>query len=494
MPNETARTMPTGIGMAPIRPSQSKVDREMSGDPELKNPPASSGAEIDASRFASNESRRRIDEFSREHRTALLVMLFTDMVDSTRLKQELGDAAALELIEKHHRIVRETLRQFREAAEVDTAGDSFFCVFLRASDAVRFALRLQHQLRTGLADAPVPVRDRIGVHLGEVHAGEPADGVKTFDVLGLQVDTAARVMSLGQGDQLLLTRSVFDNARPILRGVELPGLAPLEWLNHGRYVLKGVEDPIEICEVGESGAASLSPPPDTEKARREVLPGEEVVLGWRPACEQDVPNAAGWRLVEKLGEGSFGEVWTAQHDRTKEVHVFKFCFDPEKVRGLKRELALFRLLREQVGEHPNVVRLFNVYLDEPPFFLEMEHVPGENLANFVEARGGAGQVPLETRLEIVAQTADGLQAAADAGIIHRDLKPSNILVHQTPEGLTVKLSDFGVGQVTDAARVAGMTQMTGVFETADSSSRAGTPMYLAPEVVEGRSASTRSDL
>jgi hypothetical protein len=42
----------------------------------------------------------------------------------------------------------------------------------------------------------------------------------------------------------------------------------IEWRNHGLYEVKGVEDPVEICEVGEPGFAPLKPPPDSEKAKR----------------------------------------------------------------------------------------------------------------------------------------------------------------------------------------------------------------------------------
>ena len=81
-----------------------------------------------------------------------------------------------------------------------------------------------------------------------------------------------------------------------------------------------------------------------------------------------MPNTK-WALEEKLGEGGFGEVWLGRHETLKQQRVFKFCFRADRVRSLKREMTLFRLLKERIGDHPNIVRLLEVYLDEPPFYI-----------------------------------------------------------------------------------------------------------------------------
>lgn len=444
----------------------------------------------------TDKHRRQIEEFRVKHRTGVLTLLFSDMVESTRAKQELGDAVGTQLIQRQQETVRAVLARFPDAQEISTAGDSFFIVFSRPSDAVRFALQLHAGLRAVSAETPRPLLVRVGIHMGEVFIQEKQEA-GAMDVLGLQVDTASRVMSLASGGQVLMTRSVFDNSRAVLRGEEMAGIGGISWLEHGAYRFKGVDHPYGICEVGEEGLAPLAPPPDSEKVRRVVSADEEPVLGWRPAVGQEIPTAAGWIVEEKLGEGGFGEVWKARHKTMKEARVFKFCFRADRVRSLKREVTLFRLLRERMGEHPNIVRLYDVFFDEPPYYIVMEAVDGRDLSHWWEDKRARERLPMQTRLEIVAQVADALAAAHDAGVIHRDVKPSNVLIsYRNNVEIQVKLTDFGIGQVVSDELLAGRTAagFTQTFMGSEMSSRSGTQLYMAPEVVAGRPASTRSDI
>ncbi|MBI2948107.1 MAG: protein kinase [Verrucomicrobia bacterium] len=458
------------------------------------------------------DQRGKIEEFRRKHRIGLLTLLFTDLVGSTQLKQTFGDQEAVALIQRHHALVREILARFKEGEEISTAGDSFFIVFMKPSDAIQFSLVLQSSLRAMARQTTFPLQDRVGIHIGEVVVEERFDSSKPKDLYGLQVDICARVMSLAEGDQILMTRPAFDSSRQVLNGRDLEGVnrsAGLRWLNHGPYLLKGLEEPLEICEVGEAGAAILKPPLDSEKVRRYLSPDAEPVLGWRPALDHAIPNTQ-WVLEAKLGEGGFGEVWLGRHQTLKERRVFKFCFRADRVRPLKREVTLFRVVKERIGDHPNIVRMHDVFFDEPPYYLMMDYVEGRDLKKWCDERGGVGCLPAATRLEIVAQVADALQAAHDAGVIHRDVKPSNILIAecgvrsaesknpkseiQNPK-LEVKLTDFGIGQVVSQEALAGLTQL-GFTQTMVSpgSSSAGTHLYMAPELIAGESASVQSDI
>lgn len=455
------------------------------------------------------EQRARMEEFQREHRTGLVTLVFTDLVGSTALKQQLGDRQAVALMHKHHSVVRELVTSFVGSKEISTAGDSFFLVFAKPSDSVKFALLLQRRLQQLAAEAGHTILDRVGIHVGEVVIEEEKDSAQPKDFYGIHVDTCARVMGLAGANQILLTRAAFDNARSAFRGEEVPGGETLRWANHGPYILKGVEEPIEICEV-RTVEGSLSPPTTSEKAHRHISPDAEPVLGWRPALDQIVPNTQ-WMLEKKLGEGGFGEVWLGQHQKLKERRGFKFCFRADRMRSLKREMTLFRVLKDRVGDHPNIVRLLEVYFEEPPFYLVMDHVEGQDLKAWCDLQGGADKVPLGTRLEIVAQIADALQAAHDAGVIHRDVKPGNILVSNLtretrkpkteaaqPSTLSLqpsaKLTDFGIGQVVSDEALRGITKsgFTQTLVAESSSSQTGSQMYMAPELLAGKPASIRS--
>jgi serine/threonine protein kinase len=219
---------------------------------------------------------------------------------------------------------------------------------------------------------------------------------------------------------------------------------------------------------------------------------------WTPAAGAVVPGTQ-WRLTEKIGEGGTGQIWVGQHDQLGERRVFKFCDTEEKARTLKRELTLFRLLKEHVGLNPHFIQLHEVSLDEPPWYLMMDQTDAVDLQAWAEAQaGGLAAVPEGTRLEIVAQAAEALQAAHEAGILHRDIKPANLLVREDRAAgrIHVFIADFGIGQLTSEALLREGTRLGFTRTVADllTNSLSGTLIYLAPEVLEGNTATARSDI
>src|SRR2546426_8222211 len=121
------------------------------------------------------QHRAQVEEFRRKHRTGLLTLVFTDIVGSTALKQGLGEREVASLFQDYRGLVRRLRMRFSESEEIETAGDSFLLVFARPSEAVEFALTLQRELEACSQARGIQLRQRVGIHLGEVvieeHAG-----------------------------------------------------------------------------------------------------------------------------------------------------------------------------------------------------------------------------------------------------------------------------------------------------------------------------------
>ena len=202
-----------------------------------------------------------------------------------------------------------------------------------------------------------------------------------------------------------------------------------------------------------------------------------------------------WRLIERLGTGGHGEAWLARHEKTQDARVFKFALDAQALVSLKREITLYRLLHDSLGERAAVAQVLEWNLEEPPYFIETEFIEGRDLRAWADSRGGIVGVPLERRLDLVAQIAEALATAHSVGVLHKDLKPGNVLVRGGPDAPTVRLCDFGSGGVLDAARLdaLGITNL-GFTRTAADHGSGGTPLYLAPEIVAGQPFTVAADV
>jgi serine/threonine protein kinase/class 3 adenylate cyclase/Tfp pilus assembly protein PilF len=427
----------------------------------------------------------------------LATLLASDLVDSTRLIERLGDDHAAEVFRRHDRLARDLLVE-HHGREIDKT-DGFLLMFGRPTDAVQYAIAFHDRLAELGAELGLHVDARIGIHVGEVMLRENAAadvgrGAKPIEIEGLAKPVVARVMSLGLGRQTLLTRMPFDLARRGALGTRLADQT-LSWLAHGAYLAKGLEDPIEVFEVGRTGFAPLVSPAETEKVRRVADPN--AIIGWRPAPGVEMPGRPNWILEERVGSGGFGDVWRGVHRKTGEQRVFKFCYDVLKLRALKREVTLVRLLKEELGDRRDIARIIDWNFDQVPYFIESEWTQAGSLDRWLKDSGGVAAVPPSVRTEIVAQVADALAAAHSVGVLHKDIKPSNILMTRDASGVPrATLTDFGIGLLTDRDRLdqAGIT--AGGFTAValeDATSGAGTQLYMAPELLEGKPATVHAD-
>lgn len=202
----------------------------------------------------------------------LRTVVACDLVESTALTEQLGDRAAADFMRQLDRRSRDLLEQ-HGGQEIDKT-DGFLLLFERPIQAVAFALDYQRLLRELGEIEFLPLRARIGIHVGDVvlwrnAATDVARGAKPVEIEGLVKPVAARLMSLALPGQILL--SSIAHALALRAQDELPtDREPPQWRAHGRYRFKGIAEPIEVFEVGEPGIAPLQAPAYSGKAYREV--------------------------------------------------------------------------------------------------------------------------------------------------------------------------------------------------------------------------------
>ncbi len=181
-----------------------------------------------------------------------------------------------------------------------------------------------------------------------------------------------------------------------------------------------------------------------------------------------------YRIIGLLGRGGMGEVYRADDLKLGQAVALKFL--PKAVSADPGLLARFHAevrLARQVS-HPNVCRVYDIDEIEGQSFLSMEYVDGEDLASLLKR---IGHLHGDKALEVARQLCAGVAAAHEKGVLHRDLKPANIMLDGRGR---VRITDFGLAVVG--------------ADAGDVREVAGTPAYMAPEQLEGKAASVRSDV
>src|SRR2546427_1108835 len=221
---------------------------------------------------------------------------------------------------------------------------------------------------------------------------------------------------------------------------------------------------------------SLLAGPAMERERATVSPIEEA-----PA-----QMIGRYKLLEKIGEGGFGEVWMAEQrepvKRRVALKIIKLGMDSRQI------VARFEAERQALAimDHANIARIFDAGVTDAgrPYFV-MELVRGIKITEYCDQN----QLPTQERLQLFILVCQATQHAHQKGVIHRDIKPSNILV-TLHDGVPVpKVIDFGIAKATQQE----LTEKT-VFTQFQQF--VGTPAYISPEQAEmsGLDIDTRADI
>ena len=207
------------------------------------------------------------------------------------------------------------------------------------------------------------------------------------------------------------------------------------------------------------------------------------------------PQRPQWRLEAHLSSGGSGEVWKVAHAKTGEVRVLKFALDAAALTAIKREITLYRLLNTQLVAPAPLAAILDWNIEEAPCFIESTYYPLGNLADWVAGEGGFASLAVPKRLQIFVQIADAVAQVHAVGVLHKDLKPGNVLMRaREGEPVMPLLADFGAAGVLDVDLLgkAGITRMG--FTQMLGSGNLVTPLYAAPELLQGQPHTTQTDV
>lgn len=203
--------------------------------------------------------------------------------------------------------------------------------------------------------------------------------------------------------------------------------------------------------------------------------------------ERDVPDLSGtmvgrFAIRSRLGAGGMGEVYLADDTRLKRPVALKRIAPQLRADESYRRYFVKEAERASALIDPHIASVYDVLEENGETFLVMEYVEGQTLRQRLEK-----PLDLKEFLPLVVQCAEALVAAHEKGIVHRDIKPENLMV--TPKG-QLKILDFGV-----AKRVPRTDETTAAASTASTAAPfAGTPAYMAPEVLLEKKIDGRADI
>ncbi len=234
----------------------------------------------------------------------------------------------------------------------------------------------------------------------------------------------------------------------------------------------------------------------------QTVPLPPFEAGFFPATHQSFPATAasaladaGYRLVQRIGQGGTSDVYEAEHVGLRKRVVVKILQPQFEVTPMSVERMRLEAQTLARVTHRNLVAVSDSGLtrEGSPFFV-MERLEGRTLLAELRSRGLQGCLPVEQAIEVAQQLLAGLGAAHAAGVIHRDIKLENLFLCAPDETgrRTLKILDFGIAKVlagadpTRAPEPLALRSQEGV--------PLGTPRFLSPEQVQCGEVDARTDV
>ena len=224
-------------------------------------------SKIRKSQLIQENDAREIKGFIEDRQTSMIGIMFTDIQGFTNITEKLGGAGAASLVKAHDRIIDGCIEQDGDARFIKKIGDSFMVTFSKPTAAVKTALAIQEKFYHFNQHDNVSgfdIKVRIGIHMGEV----AVDDRHGWDVFGRDVNIASRIEGLASGGQILFSHIIYSNAKTWLSDETH---SHLRWFEHGKYHLKGIEEPCDIFEVSAPGLYRTRKPEKNDPAQKLVL-------------------------------------------------------------------------------------------------------------------------------------------------------------------------------------------------------------------------------
>jgi hypothetical protein len=215
---------------------------------------------------------------------------------------------------------------------------------------------------------------------------------------------------------------------------------------------------------------------DRPQSLNETFPGTSGSAFRRDGFSSPTSLSGRYDLVEKIGSGAMGVVYSARDtvlDRKVAIKQLSITMSGENeyILRFRREAQILARLN-----HPNVVQVYDLLEQDGRLWMVVEYVDGGDLASYLKNRE---RLMIGQAVSFVVPIAEGLASAHSQGIVHRDLKPANILL---TSGQTPKITDFGIAKLTQS------------IELTQTGSVLGSPPYMSPEQCSGGTVDLRTDI